>query len=269
MFEAVQRAYELLLPIIESGQELRIFDAPGVEGDEDGNLCLNSAEGFSGGRSQMETLQLLVKTQILICKRFETEIGKYKYPAYRLLLSCLKLPNSCREAREKVDQEGLIFSSTFFTERRALFVRDSLELIFRTCLVSPLNAEELVSESGIIILYSVFDFYLHAGNLLDKRTGDISGKVSDEIVHEILSIVVHTIAGVAFYESGRCAIEALPNLSEFCINWRRCIDGKYLSKTKKANDYSLKKFAVEGAANMARSGILQKALVGSGIIWPL
>ena len=269
MFEAVQRSYELLLPIIESGQELRVFDTPNAEGDEDGGFHSSIAEGFSGGASQMETLQLLIKTQILICRRFEAEIGKYKYPSYQLLLLCLKLPDSCLSARSKVDQAELIFSTSYFTERRALFVKDCLELVFRSCLVSPLNADELVSESGITILYSVFDFFLHAGNMLEKRTGDTLGKVSDEIVHEILSIVVHTIAGVAYYKSGRHAIESLPNLSEFCINWRRCIDGKYLSKTNRANDSSLKKFAVEGIANMARSAVLQKELVGSGIIWPL
>ncbi|MGK3739154.1 MAG: hypothetical protein ACI90V_006001, partial [Bacillariaceae sp.] len=272
MFEATQKAYELLLPIIDNEQEMRIFDVSGVEDDKEGNItggCSNSAEGFTGGRSQMETLQLLVKTQILICKRFETDIGKYKYPAYQILLSCLKLTNSCRESREKDDCGDHIFLSSFCTERRALFVRDSVELIFRTCLVSPLNAEELVTESGIAILYSIFDFYLHAGSLLEKRTGNDSDRVSDETVHEILSLVVHTIAGVAYYESGRCAIESLPNLSEFCLNWRRCIDGKYLSKTKQATDLLLKKFAVEGVANMAKSGILQNALVGSGILWPL
>ena len=268
MFEAVQKAYELILPIIEKGKELEIFDtAPG--GTEDGSLFANIAEGFSGGVSQMETLQLLIKTQILICKRFEAEIGKYKYPAYQLLLSCLKMPESCMVGRNEVDQKEIIFSTTFFTEKRALFVKDCLELIFRSCLVSPLNAEELVSESGITVLYSIFDFYLHAGSMLEERDGNISGAASDDLVFEILSIVVHTIAGVAYYESGRRAIESLPNLSEFCINWRRCIDGKYLSKTKKSNDSLLKKFAVEGIANMARSSIIQNQLVGSGIIWPL
>ncbi len=268
MFEAVQKAYELILPIIEKGQELGVLDAA-TGGVKDESLFANAAEGLSGGASQMETLQLLIKTQILICKRFETEIGKYKYPAYQLLLSCLEMPESCVVARNELDQKEIIFSTPLFTEKRALFVKYCLELIFRSCLVSPLNAEELVSESGIAVLYSIFDFYLHAGSMLEERDGNVSGAVSDDTVFEILSIVVHTIAGVAFYESGRHAIEMLPNLSEFCINWRRCIDGKYLSKTKKSNDSSLKKFAVEGIANMARSSVIQKELVGSGIIWPL
>jgi len=274
MFEAIQRAYDLLLPIIDNEQEMRIFDVTGVEDDngKEGNTpgkCSNSAEGFLGGSSQMETLRLLMKTQILICKRFETDIGKYKYPAYQLLLSCLKLTSSCRESREKDDHRDIILSSSFCTKRRASFIRDSVELIFRTCLVSPMNAEELISESGITVLYSIFGFYIHAGRILEKRTATDSEKVSNEVLHEIISLVVHTIAGVAYYKSGRCAIESLPNLSEFCLNWRRCVDGNYLTMTKQANDSSLKRFAVEGVANMARSRILQNALVGSGILWPL
>ena len=268
MFEAVQKAYELILPIIESGQELKVFDPSDRSGD-DGNVVSRIADGFAGGTSQMETLQLLIKAQILICKRFEVEIGKYKYPAYQLLLSCLKMPDSCIKARNDVDQKELIFSTTFFTERRAFFIKDCLELVFRTCLVSPLNAEELVAESGISILYSIFDFFVHAGGMLEERTENMSGMVPDDTIFEILSIVVHTIAGVTFYESGRRAIEALPNLSEFCTNWRRCLDGKYLSRTTMSTDSALKKFAVEGVANMARSAILQKQLVGAGIIWPL
>lgn len=268
MFEAVQKAYELILPIIESGQELKVFDTTDGSGD-DGNVLSRIADGFAGGTSQMETLQLLIKAQILICKRFEVEIGKYKYPAYQLLLSCLKMPDSCIKARNDVDQKELIFSTTFFTERRAFFIKDCLELVFRTCLVSPLNAEELVAESGISTLYSIFDFFVHAGGMLEERTGNMSGMVPDDTIFEILSIVVHTIAGVTFYESGRRAIEALPNLSEFCINWRRCLDGKYFSRKTMSNDSALKKFAVEGVANMARSAILQKQLVGAGIIWPL
>ena len=269
MFEAVQKAYELLLPIIESGQELKTFDTSPIGTEEDASIISNIAEGFPGGISQMDSLHLLIKTQVLICRRFEVEIGKYKYPAYKLLLSCLKLPDSCMVALKNVDQEELIFSTTVFGERRALFIRDCLELVFRSCLISPLNAEELVSESGIPILYSIFDFFLRAGSKLEKRVGDSSGQVADAIIYEIISLVVHTIGGVAYYESGRHAIEALPNLSEFCINWRRCVDGKYLPKRNNSNDSSVKKFAVEGIANMARSGVLQKELIGSGIIWPL
>jgi DnaJ family protein C protein 13 len=267
-FEAVQGAYELLLPIIESGQELKFF-ADGEDTGGPGTMIVNNyAEGFAGGRQQMETLQLLIETQILICKRFETEMAKYKYPAYKMLLSTLKLTSSCREARES-DDAASIFRSTFLAEKRAEFVKETAELVFRTCLVSPLNAEELVCESGVVVLDAVFDFYVHAASLLDKRPDPDTDTATDEIVFEILCNIVHTFAGIAYYESGRRAIESLPNLSLFCINWRRCLDGKHLISSLKVNDSALKRFALEGVANMGRSGRLQNELIGSGIIWPL
>ncbi|KAL3922961.1 MAG: hypothetical protein SGILL_001924 [Bacillariaceae sp.] len=266
MFEAIQEAYELLLPVIEKGQELSFF----AEGDTAATTVgTNGAEGFSGGKSQMETLQLLIKTQILICRRFEGEMGKYKYPAYHLLLSCLKLPGSCLKAREEGGSTA-VFSSAFLSKTRAEFVKDTVELVFRSCLVSPLNAEELVTESGAVILDALLDFYVHAASMLDKRPDQSRDVASDEVVLDILSNIVHTFAGIAYYESGRSAIESLPELSRFCINWRRCLDGKYLaSKSLKTNDSQLKRFALEGTANMGRSSVLQNELIGAGILWPL
>lgn len=270
MFEAIQGAYELLLPIVESGQEMSFFAAESDRSDLDTDAQRsNSAEGFPGGISQMEILQLLIKTQILICRRFESEMRKYKYPVYRLLLSCLTLSSSCQEARESNDI-GVLFQSSYLTARRSAFIKDTAELIFRTCLVSPLNAEELVSESGVVVLDNILDFYVHAASLVNKKPKGATDSVSDDVIYEILSIVVHTIAGIAFYESGRSAIESLPNLSRFCINWRRCIDGKYLvSPREQGFDVLLKKFALEGIGSMARSSVLQNCLIGAGIVWPL
>lgn len=270
MFEAIQGAYELLLPIVESGREMRFFASENNESELSADPQRTySAEGFPGGASQMGTLQLLIKTQILICRRFENEMGKYKYPAYRFLLSCLTMSPSSQEARGS-DDVNLLFRSTYLTSERSIFVKDTVELIFRTCLISPLNAEELVGENGVLILDDILDFYVHATSLLHKSPKGESELASAEILYEILSNVVHTIAGIAFYESGRSAIEALSNLPRFCINWRRCLDGKYLSSTSlKGHDVSLKKFALEGIGSMARSSILQNGLVGAGIIWPL
>ena len=86
MFETIQCAYELLLPIVEGGQQIRIFsedssDDPSASANGQGDV-LNSAEGFDGGGTQMNTIQLLIRAQRLICKRFEAEMSKYKYKAY-------------------------------------------------------------------------------------------------------------------------------------------------------------------------------------------
>jgi hypothetical protein len=268
-FEAIQGAYERLLPVVESGQEFTVLGDGDLGSLAETSTSCNFAEGFTGGKSQMESLQLLIKTQILIYRRFEVEMGKYKYPAYQLLFSCLKLSTYSAGAREKGDATEM-FSSTLMSRKRAMFVRDTVELIFRTCLASPLNAEELISEKGVHVLEAILDFYLHAASLMHNRPTAILDVAPEELVYDILSNVVHIFAGIAFYESGRAAIESLPDLPRFCINWRRCLDGKYLvPKSKETIDVTLKRFSVEGVSNMSRSTILQNALVGAGILWPI
>ncbi len=156
------------------------------------------------------------------------------------------------------------------TAKRAQFVRDAVALVFRTCLVSPLNAEELVAEFGVVILESLLDFYIHAASCLDVTTAPGLQGASDTTISEIISTLVHTIAGIAYYESGRAAILSLPECSRFCINWRRCLDGRYLgSRMKQVGDSLIKKFALEGVVNMSKNRDLQDNLVGAGLVWPL
>jgi DnaJ family protein C protein 13 len=274
MFEAVQAAYELLLPIIESGQELK-FSSDNEDGHGSSTIgafgqSADATEGFLGGRSQMETLQLLMKAQILIYKRFEQEMGKYKYPAYSQLLSCLGLTSSSRDLRIKGDTTSL-FRSTFLTEKRAGFVRDVTELVFRTCLVSPLNAEELIKENGVLFLDEILDFFMYSSSILDEVPNDTHNVASDDIIFQIIANVVHTLAGIAFYESGREAIKCLPSFDRFCINWRRCIDGRYLKwrRSQPKMNFSIIQYALEGISCMARSTVLQDGLIGAGIVWPL
>jgi hypothetical protein len=267
MFESIQGAYELLLPIVESGQQIRAFtddDADDLS-ESDQNAVSKSADGFGGGVAQMETMELLIKTQSMICRRFEKEMGKYKYPAYQILLSCLMLPASSSDS----DPSGVL-RSCLMMSKRAEFVRHAVELVYRTCVVSPLNAEELVVESGVAILDSLLDFYVHAAHSLGNQVSLSSGSASDETITEIISYIIHTLAGIAYFESGRKAIVSLPDCSRLCINWRRCLDGKYLgSRVVKVGDSLIKKFALEGVGNLAKTRELQNMLIGSGIVWPL
>ena len=272
MFETIQCAYELLLPIVEGGQQIRIFsedssDDPSASANGQGDV-LNSAEGFDGGGTQMNTIQLLIRAQRLICKRFEAEMSKYKYPAYKMLLSCLTVPASSQEARCNAEP-GASLESCLTAPKRAEFVRDTVELLFQTCLVSPLNAEELVAEQGVVILESLLDFYIKVAHGRGSRR-NLPKEASDGLIAEIISHLVHTIAGVAFYESGRAAIASLPDRARLCINWRRCIDGKFLgNRMLQVGDSLIKKFALEGITHMSKSVELQSLLVGSGVVWPL
>jgi hypothetical protein len=230
-----------------------------------------SAEGFSDGIAQMNSMLLLVKTQLLICRRYEKQISRYKYPAYRVLLGCVELPPSCREACEQSDLVGLLGTS-LVKQIRADFVRSAVELLFRTCLVSPLNSEELVEESGVTVLVDLLGFYMKVLIAFSKVTRDDLGDdlASDEVILGIIGHVVHTLAGIAFFESGRNAIKAIENPSRFLHNWRRCIDGRLLEGLGgKFSNTPIKRFALEGIANMAKDKFLQEHLVGCGIVWPL
>lgn len=267
MFEAIQAAYELLLPIVESGQKLESTGTSkdGFHTDQtDGKIPI--AEGFPGGSLQMSALRLLIRTQALICRRYEKEMSKYKYPAYQMLLSCLKLPPSCRTALATSDPEA-VSKSCLMVSERAEFVCDAVELVFRTCLVSPLNAEEVVSTAGVAVLDELLHFYVTAAHMLGSQA---ESHVKDSLLAEILANIVHTLSGIAFYESGRQAIAALDNFSRFCINWRRCIDGEYLgNRVKIAGDTLIIRYALEGIGFMARDEKIQATLVECGVMWPL
>ncbi|CAB9505549.1 DnaJ (Hsp40) homolog, subfamily C, member 13 [Seminavis robusta] len=266
-FEAIQAAYELLLPIVESGQKIRVFSDDGGD-DGDGEQEENVFEGFGGGRSQMQAIHLLIKTQLLICKRYEKEMSKYKYPAYRMVLSCLEIPPSSKEALQKEDPSALLFA-VLSSVKRAEFMKTTVALVFQTCLVSPLNSQELIVEGGVAILDSLLNYYIRVAQA--TRKGGSTEFDAEDCIIEILSHIVHTIAGVAFFESGRAAILALENPTRLCINWRRCIDMRYLSVSKRENigDSAIKRYALEGVANMARDEKLQELLIGCGIVWPL
>jgi len=250
---------------VERGEKIRVF----AEGLEQGaeRECGNGA--FPASKAQMETLHLLIKAQLLICRRYERDMAKHKYPAYSILLSCIRgMPES--------EEGASVFDVPFAKAGRATFVRAAVELIFRTCLISPLNSEGLVLESGVSMLAALLGFYITFAREVKATPMDAEDRISaklasDEVVADIIAHSVRTLAGVAFYETGRAAIAALPNVSQFLVNWRRCLDGSlFVNKgSGQVLDGPMKRFAMEGVANMAQERNLLDGLVGAGVMWPL
>ena len=265
MFEAIQTSYELLLPLLESGQTVGEVVGDEEEGTEGNASGTNAADGFPGGKPQMQAMYLLVKTQLLILRRHEKQMSRYKYPAYRILLDCLKLPADCANILDSND-ETLLMQTSLVHPDRADFVRTAVNLVYRTCLVSPQNSEELVSESGVSTLAILLDFYFRVGSKsLSSKSGAHFGAAI-----EIIEGIVHTLSGVAFFPTGRLSIQNLNNLSKFLINWRSCVEGALSKKMDdETADASLKRFALEGLSNMSRDETLQRHLIGCGITWPL
>ena len=161
-------------------------------------------KGLSIGCHQFYSIHLLLKTQLLVCKRHPDQLEQYKYPSYGILLSCLSLPTSTEMNLDHSD----ILSSCLLRENRCRFVRTAVDLIFNSCLVSPLNAEELVQENGLKFLDAMLDFYIRALCLLTNAKSDEEedGKEQRDdqsnLITEIIIHVVHTISGVVFFEKG-------------------------------------------------------------------
>ena len=282
MFEAIQGAYELLLPVVESGGKITAKSSTDITATEENaesldlHVSINVSEGLGGGLLQMQTMHLLIRTQLLICKRYADDMSKYKYPAYRMLLECLKIPASWRDFDIDTDFDSVAGCCLLMTER-AEFVRTAADLVFHTCLVSPLNAEELIAEGGLPILESLLDFYVNSArfvcdsSVLRTLPKEKAGLIASEtLIMDILSHLVHTLSGVAFFESGRHGILALQDPKRLSVNWRRCLECKFKGIICYAEGTAaMKRFALEGIANMAKSHELQDHLVGSGVIWPL
>lgn len=274
MFEAIQEAYELLLPVVEGGGMIIARSSD----DEKTGSCDDAVgvafDGISGGKAQMQTMHLLIKTQLLICRRYAHDMSKYKYPAYSMLFGCIEVPTSCRDLI--LDSET-ISSASLLMKERAEFIQTASDLVFHTCLVSPLNAEELIAEGGIPILDSLLNFYVEASSCICDKSfiSNLPEKApellaSEDTIMAVLSNLIHTIAGVAYFESGRKAILSLNDPERLAVNFRRCIDCTFKGVPSSVDGTSsMKRFALEGVANLAKSSELQELLIGSGIVWPL
>ena len=213
----------------------------------------------------MQAVHLLLRTQLLVCRRHPEDMGKYKYPVYRLLLDCLVVPPSCKDVGE-----ATINSSPLLHEKRAEFVKTAVSLVFETCAVSPLNAEELVQEGGVATMNALLQFYLGALPALVEETTVQAKVASTPTVVHIVTQLARTISGVSFFESGRSAILALSDPSMFCVNWRKCIQGSFAGVETRSDDtVALTKYCLEGVSHMAKDSKLQELLIGGGIVLPL
>lgn len=284
-FEEIQRSYELLLPVVEQGGTIQATSSD--DDDEDRNAGDdNSSEGWTGGMIQMQNVHLLLRAQLLICKRHGQELSIFKYPSYSLLLTCLQVPASdssrIRDAKEKRSNVKIggddvrvaaLADSCLIEPKRAEVVTTAAALVFETCLVSPLNAEELVNEGGIATLVELLLFYVDSTVLIrssSSRSGATKATMASlSTAHDTIINLVHTIGGIAFFESGRKALLALDTVSDLCLAWRRCIDGSLAKDDSKAKALVLKKYALEGIANMAYEARFQELLIRSGVIWPM
>lgn len=266
MFEKIQTSYELLLPLIASGAQIKENLSVSARNEEiDDELMSPATVGV--GSSQMQVVLLLLKTQLLICTRYPQEMGKYKYPAYRLLLFCLHLPKSCKHE----DSDDIFMTDCLVQKDWAGFVKAALDLVIQTCLLSPLNVEELNAEGGVSVLCSLFNFFIEIDKRLfskiDEPLVDLENLASHVEIMAIIRNLVRTIACLCAYDMGRSSILlTLDPANTFGRNWSMCVAGLH---TNTEQSMFIKKFALEGVASMAKSSELQNLMVRSGIVWQM
>jgi hypothetical protein len=104
-----------------------------------------------------------------------------------------------------------------------------------------------------------------------ERKGD--GPTAHELdveIRSILTFLVRTLAGVAFFENGRNAVKSLGTSDPFVLSLRRWMDDS-LHRNSGATDEDtrMKRFTLECFVNLSKDAALQTQIIGSGAVWPL
>jgi DnaJ homolog subfamily C member 13 len=211
---------------------------------------------------------LLIKSQLLVCRRYESQMSNYKYPAYRTLLDCLRVPASCVEALNYTG-ENSISDTCLAKSERVAFVLSAIDLIYHTCLISPQNSEELVVESGVDTLALLLRFYVRLYSRQASKDSPSEARLAADSL-SISTLVCRTLSGVAFFETGRKAIRDVSDLALFILAWKSCFDGALVRRgSQDVNAEAIVRYALEGLINMSRDVELRHMLLGCGVVWPL
>ena len=220
MFEQIQVAYEVLTAAIgeASGKKVDVVETTDVGGTDN------------------EKVLLMLLAQCMLCDRFPEEIGGYKYPAYPLLLRVMREVLPPQEGQQWPDLHG------------RLLVACS-KLTYSSCLISPLNAEELISEGGIAVISDALTACLHRVDPLTNPVGS----------HEMAAIgwLAHSLSGLAHFEEARDAL--VPCLPQIAISVSTLLT---LPRSPQ-----LAQFALEATHRMAKRQELQHCLVQAGVLW--
>ena len=256
MFETLQKSYELLLRVLENGEKIHV----GTADVSDGTGSLNMI-------STMEKMRLLIKAQLLICRRYEADMKKLKYPSYKVLLDCLRLPVDFPNVDPKSEPKSYT-SHAWAQLDQAEFVQSGVELIFRTCLISPQNAEAIVAQSGLFILCSLLRGMLNlvaAINVLELTKGGTKA----ETFFDTILYCLRTISGILFFDHGREAIfESQDTCGTLMQIFFECIEKSTFARSE-PKAAMITHAALEGMCHLAQDAKRHRAIVEHGLLWPL
>eukprot|EP00615_Pteridomonas_danica_P018886 CAMPEP_0114410564 /NCGR_PEP_ID=MMETSP0102-20121206/24120_1 /TAXON_ID=38822 ORGANISM="Pteridomonas danica, Strain PT" /NCGR_SAMPLE_ID=MMETSP0102 /ASSEMBLY_ACC=CAM_ASM_000212 /LENGTH=353 /DNA_ID=CAMNT_0001578261 /DNA_START=73 /DNA_END=1132 /DNA_ORIENTATION=- len=198
--------------------------------------CLNKSNKLTRLWQDDEKVLLLVLTQVMLCERFPEEVGDYKFPAYPLLIRVMRGAIPPAKGMPWTDLNGRLLVAT-------------AKLAYASCLISPLNAEELIAEGGIACLHDA----------LVACLARVDSLTSPKANHELAAIgwLAHSFSGLAHFESAREAM--VPCCPQIGISIATLL---ILPQSPQ-----LAQFALEATARMAKHPDLQKNLIEAGIVW--
>eukprot|EP01038_Epipyxis_sp_PR26KG_P006403 gene6403-8814_t len=204
MFEKIHIAYELL-----SSVELQVTE------------------------TDMTNVLLILKTQIIIYRRYSKFVNDQKYPAYPLLVSILRVPNIANVST--LEGEVLLAAVT---------------LIYYTCTVSPLNANEFVKCGAVVQLYHVMSYAIQAHHIAETQT----------LGADLLNYSMKTFTSISNIDDGRDVIITLcPKFSEDIYSM--------LSLYKSLP--IVVENAIEVISRCCSTTQLQLSFVEAGVVWRL
>lgn len=184
---------------------------------------------------------LLIKTQNILYRRYANQITDQKYPAYPLLLQVF---------------EGISINdptSTLSTSDADL-LQASMELIYLSTSLSPLNAKKFVKCKGVEKLFQLLCFSLNVFSL------ESVSPTMKTIARRLLENGMKAFTSICLIDQGLESILSLcPSFSEF-------IDSllSYSSRLPIVTEN-----AIEVVSRCAKNPDLQRYLVNSGVIWRL
>lgn len=179
-----------------------------------------------------ENISLIMRTQIILFKRYTDVLMPYKYAGYPMLISTIKMETNDDQLFSRKDQ----------------LLTNSTELAYQTIRCSALNAEELRREQGLEILNEAFK---RCVTMLSQFSKD---NESDMSVQVCLFITL-CFSAAAQFEMCREKLFSLTNLvKDMC----RCLHFKNLPRL------CLK--AAEAIGAFAPDDNLQNALFDCGVV---
>lgn len=136
------------------------------------------------------SIDLLLRTQCLLFRRFKTELAPYKYAGYRLLLQSLKI----NELHSLSKNTHILIHAS--------------HLAYLTCLCCALNARELTRVKGVERMSKLLiECMCTVTNNTERSHPNI----------QIASHLLHSLAGLAAFEAARERMANLPALANELI----------------------------------------------------